>query len=45
VGTGIGQVLFYDVRKNMFLINPEDSKDHFKLKASGGWIVNINLIV
>jgi hypothetical protein len=42
IGTGMGMILFYDLRVNKFLSNPNNPQDHLKLQASRGWIVSIN---
>ncbi|CAF1022076.1 unnamed protein product [Brachionus calyciflorus] len=42
IGTGIGTILFYDVRANKFLFQTnENSKieDHLSLQSTGGWIM------
>jgi hypothetical protein len=40
IGTGVGTVLFYDLRANKFLNDYEDKKDgQLKLQTTGGWIV------
>jgi len=53
IGTGVGTVLFYDLRAHKFLKDPkdEDPLSQLKLKTSGGWIVifflflNFNVII
>lgn len=42
IGTGIGTVLFYDVRVNKFLFDENESsnlENHLTLQTNGGWIV------
>jgi len=42
IGTGVGTVLFYDLRANKFLNDYEDKKDgQLKLQSTGGWIVRL----
>ena len=38
IGTGIGTVLFYDLRAHKFLHDNTDN--HLKLQTTGGWIVS-----
>jgi DDB1- and CUL4-associated factor 12 len=42
IGTGIGTILFYDLRMRSFVngVSPETERTNFKLQASGGWIVS-----
>ena len=42
IGTGVGTVLFYDLRNHKFLSNQNDpdTLNQLKLNINGGWIVN-----
>lgn len=43
IGTGIGTVMFYDIRANKFLCKDTDknteNQNHLSLQTRGGWIV------
>jgi hypothetical protein len=39
IGTGIGTVLFYDIRAQKFLNKNNVSDNHYKLQTTGGWIL------
>ena len=42
IGTGIGTVLFYDIRAHKFLNKNNTSDNNLKLQTTGGWIVSSN---
>ena len=41
IGTGIGTVLFYDVRAHKFLNKNNSTDNNLKLQTTGGWIVSL----
>ena len=45
IGTGIGTVLFYDVRAHKFLNKNNTCDNSLKLQTTGGWIVSFNGIL